>query len=252
MSFYSSIITSLLSYFLLFSIFITSFGCSSDEILVYQSETLEVVQLNTDTYIHRSFLQTESFGKVACNGLVYFNGDEAVVMDTPPDIETSSELIEWIENNQAHQIVAVVPTHFHGDCLGGLSEFHKQNIMSYGNSLTIDLCIDEGKDFPKVGFDEHFELPVGNSNIELSYQGEGHTMDNIVCYIPDEKVLFGGCLIKCQGATKGYTGDANLDEWSTTVANVKNAFSEAIVIVPGHGPSGGPEILDYTIELFKK
>ena len=151
------------------------------------------------------------------------------------------------------KIVAVVPTHFHGDCLGGLSEFHKQDILSYGNSLTIELCIDEGKPFPKIGFDEHFELPIGNTKIELSYQGEGHTMDNIVCYIPDEKILFGGCLIKCQDATQGYIGDANLDEWKYHRHQCKECiFRSRLSSYLDMELPEALKILDYTIELFKK
>ena len=40
------------------------------------------------------------------------------------------------------------------------------------------------------------------------YFGEGHTKDNIMGYFTEDQALFGGCLIKKVGASKGYLGDA--------------------------------------------
>jgi metallo-beta-lactamase class B len=64
-------------------------------------------------------------------------------------------------------------------------------------------------------------------------------------------VLFGGCLIKECQATKGFIGDANLGEWSKTVEQVKRQFPKVQQVIPGHGKPGGPELLEYTISLFK-
>lgn len=70
-------------------------------------------------------------------------------------------------------------------------------------------------------------------------------------YIPDEHVLFGGCLIKSMGASKGYLGDAVVSEWSATVANIKKAYPDVKIVVPGHGAVGGSELLVYTTSLFE-
>ncbi len=95
------------------------------------------------------------------------------------------------------------------------------------------------------------EVPVGNKKVINAFFGEGHTIDNIVSYFPHDKVLFGGCLIKTLGASKGYLGDANVNDWSKTVLAVKSKYGKAKVIIPGHGKPGNSELLDYTIELFK-
>ena len=85
----------------------------------------------------------------------------------------------------------------------------------------------------------------------VKYPGEGHTPDNVVAYYKKDRVLFGGCLIKEMGATKGFLGDANVKEWSATVEKVKKMFPKTQIVVPGHGNSGNQKLLDYTIELFK-
>ncbi|MGE0492978.1 MAG: MBL fold metallo-hydrolase [Vulcanimicrobiota bacterium] len=82
--------------------------------------------------------------------------------------------------------------------------------------------------------------------------GRGHSFDNVVTYLPAEKVLFGGCLLKARGAGKGNLADADVAAWPTTVAAVRQAFAEAEFVVPGHGRWGGPELLDYTIEMFSQ
>jgi metallo-beta-lactamase class B len=51
-------------------------------------------------------------------------------------------------------------------------------------------------------------------------------------------------------AGKGNLADANLKEWSNTVGKIKEKFSSAKIVVPGHGRSGGIELLDFTINLF--
>ena len=82
------------------------------------------------------------------------------------------------------------------------------------------------------------------------YFGEGHTKDNIVGYFPADKTLFGGCLIKKVGAGNGNLEDANTDNWSKTVRKIKRKYHSAEIVIPGHGKSGGIELLDYTIQLF--
>jgi metallo-beta-lactamase class B len=83
------------------------------------------------------------------------------------------------------------------------------------------------------------------------YLGEAHSKDNIVTWVPKEKILFGGCMIKSLGASRGYLGDANLQQWSPTVEKVKKAFSNAAIVIPGHGSHGTTELLDYTIKMFQ-
>ncbi|MEZ4957420.1 MAG: hypothetical protein R2825_27935 [Saprospiraceae bacterium] len=100
-------------------------------------------------------------------------------------------------------MVGVVVTHFHDDCLGGLNEFHNKQIPSYTSFKTIELAKLEDNPEPLNGFDDYLELKVGNKKVINQFLGEGHTKDNIVSYFPAEKVLFGGCLIKTLGASKG-------------------------------------------------
>jgi len=61
---------------------------------VYQSETLTIRKILEHIFQHISFLNTEDFGKVSCNGVVLTNKNEAVVFDIPVDDTASFELID--------------------------------------------------------------------------------------------------------------------------------------------------------------
>lgn len=218
---------------------------------VYKSKDLIVTQIAPNSFEHVSFLQTNDFGYVPCNGLIVRNSNEVIVFDTPTNNKSAEELIKWIQETLHCKINAIIPTHFHDDCLGGLKAFDESNIPSYAYVKTIELAKANNYAVPQNSFSDSLVLRVGKEYIVAKFFGEGHTKDNVVGYFPSEKVMFGGCLIKELDASKGYLGDANLTEWSNTVEKVKQSYPQVKLIIPGHGAYGNQKLLDYTIKLFK-
>jgi metallo-beta-lactamase class B len=220
---------------------------------IYKTETLEVHKISDHVYTHISFLQTESFGRVACNGMIIINKKQAVVFDTPADNESAAALIEFVREKLNGTIKAVVATHFHADCIGGLKMFHDNKIPSYANQRTIDILQKKAVSpvIPQNGFEQTLTLAVGSEKVYARYFGEGHTRDNCIGYFPKDKAVFGGCLIKEVGASKGNLEDANVYAWPETVSRLKQKYPDARIVIPGHGKSGGTELFDYTINLFK-
>lgn len=215
------------------------------------TEELVVMQISPNTFKHISFLQTNDFGKVPCNGLIVRDGNEVIIFDTPVDEKSAEKLIQWIKDTLKCNIKAIIPTHFHNDCLGGLKSFHENNIPSYASFKTIEQAKKNNYTVPQNGFGDSLNLTVGKEMVSAKFWGEGHTRDNVVAYFAAENVLFGGCLIKELNATKGYLGDANVAEWSATVKKVKKAYPDLRIVVPGHGAHGNKKLLDYTIKLFR-
>lgn len=218
---------------------------------VYETKSLVITKITENSFEHTSFKQTNDFGYVPCNGLIVRNSNEVIVFDTPTNDKSSEELIKWINETLHCKINAIIPTHFHDDCLGGLKAFHENNIPSYANFRTIELAKANNYVVPINSFTDSLILKVGNEKITAKFFGEGHTKDNIVGYFPSENVMFGGCLIKTIDASKGYLGDANVADWSNTVEKVKKEYPNVKIVVPGHGDFGNSKLLDYTIKLFK-
>lgn len=219
--------------------------------VVYKSDDLVITQISKNSFEHISYLQTQDFGNVPCNGLIVSNSNETIIFDTPTNDKSSEELIRWLRDTLHYKINAVIPTHFHDDCLGGLKAFQKYNIPSYAYFKTIAFARDHNFAIPQNSFNDSLILKVGNETIIAKFFGEGHTRDNVVGYFPSEHIMFGGCLIKELEANKGYLGDANVDAWSDTVEKVKQEFPDVKIVIPGHGEYGNKKLLDYTINLFK-
>ncbi|MTI41079.1 subclass B1 metallo-beta-lactamase [Fulvivirga lutimaris] len=219
---------------------------------LYKSENLVIEKTTPNLYLQITYLNTDDYGKVACNGAIYISNNEAVIFDTPSDSISSIELINYVKNELKSSIKAVVINHFHIDCLGGLKEFHAENIPSYASNKTIVLAKEDNQEVPQNGFDKADTLTIGNQKIINTFFGEAHSKGNIISYIPSEKALFGGCQVKALGAGKGNLNSANIHEWPNSIENIKKAYSEIQFVVPGHGKIGGAELLDFTIQMFEE
>lgn len=73
-------------------------ACAKSEI--YSSEALLIYRISDHVYVHVSYLHTEEWGTVPCNGMIITHANEAVVLDTPTDDGSSLELINWIVPNR--------------------------------------------------------------------------------------------------------------------------------------------------------
>jgi metallo-beta-lactamase class B len=230
------------------------FSCKSAEVVdkSYTSNNIIIKKVKDHVYQHTTFLETEDFGKVPCNGMIVFDGKEAIIFDTPVDDATSMELISWVKDSLDCKVKAIIPTHFHFDCLGGLGAFHEQGIPSYALNRTIVTAKSKNYPTPKNGFDNLLKLKVGSKEVIAEFNGEGHTRDNIIGYFPSEKIMFGGCLVKELNAGKGNLEDANVSDWSETVTKLKEKYPDTEVIIPGHGKTGDKTLLDYTAQLFER
>tara|TARA_R110002073_G_scaffold139232_2_gene289317 strand:+ start:88263 stop:89063 length:801 start_codon:yes stop_codon:yes gene_type:complete len=221
--------------------------------VLYKTENLIIEKLSDHVYMHTSFLNTDDFGRVACNGMLLIDKNEAVVFDTPTTNESSKELITYINEQLNAKITTIIPTHFHDDCVGGLEAFLEKDIPSQASSKTIGLLKKNAYPYADQirSFDTSFTMKIGESNFLAQYFGEGHTEDNIVAYYPKDQALFGGCLLKATDASKGYLGDANPEQWSETVRLIKSSYPDLKIVIPGHGKWGNTALLDYTIKLFE-
>jgi metallo-beta-lactamase class B len=224
---------------------------AKNEIII--SEGLSLVRLSDNLYQHISDFEYEST-IVKCNGLIYINGKEAIICDTPTNEIFSRQLLDWFnKNHPGIRIKAIIANHFHADCVGGLREFHRAGIKSYGHVLGPELMKLKKDTFniPQNLFSSRLEIKVGDKKIVNYHPGEAHTRDNIITWIPSESTVFGGCMVKSMNAGKGNLADANVTAWPATIKKIKVLCPEAKTIVPGHGDAGGQELLDYTIKLFE-
>ncbi|MHC4442126.1 MAG: subclass B1 metallo-beta-lactamase [Planctomycetota bacterium] len=217
------------------------------------SEDVIVEEISPGIWLHTTYMHVQGYGKVGANGLIIINGQIAIMIDLPWTNKQTGILFDWVNRKHHANIHTVVPTHSHVDCAGGLTEAHRRGADSIALKKTIRLMAQANTPLAKKGFDEKMDLEVGDLSIELSHIGGGHTVDNIVAWIEDCKVLFAGCLLKGLGCeTIGNTVDADLKSYPETLVRMIKEYGEAMVVVPGHGKPGGLELIDHTENLLKQ
>ncbi len=224
--------------------------CKSPKMdLTYNSEALKIIPVTENSYMHVSNLRLSNGAVFACNGLIYVNDGSAIIFDTPTDHKTTEKLIGHLRDTNKLKVVGLVVNHFHDDCIGGISAFHQLQIPTFGSQKTIDQ-IAELSLKPTNGFNAFLTLKVGSGEVVNRFFGAAHTKDNIVSYIAQDELLFGGCMLKSLHASKGNLDDADITEWANTVSKIKEAYPNLKIVIPGHGDPGDSSLLDYTIELF--
>ncbi|MFC1490364.1 subclass B1 metallo-beta-lactamase [Candidatus Latescibacterota bacterium] len=216
------------------------------------SDDLELIKLSENAYIHVSYLELQGNGRTPANGLIFINDSKAFIIDTPWNDELTKALIDWMQNNLNVEVVGMIATHSHEDCMGGLNEIHRRGIQSYASMLTYEIAEREKLPLPQNVFNKKISLDNVGKQIIAGYYGAGHAVDNIVVWVPSEKILFGGCMVKTLGARGlGNISDADYDQWPNTLKSVLEEYPDAEIVIPGHGPHGGIELIHHTIELFE-
>jgi len=91
------------------------------------------------------------------------------------------------------------------------------------------------------------KVDLGGVVVEIWHPGSGHTRGDTIAWVEAEKVLFSGDLVEYEAGV--YTGDAQLEEWPTTLEALRALNAQAIV--PGRGdamkgPADVNKAQDYT------
>lgn len=224
-------------------------GFSQDNIIRI-SDNLELIKISANAYVHVSYSYLPSYGRVASNGLLFMNGKEAFLFDTPMTDSLTMDLVSFIKDSMKLKIAGFVPNHWHADCIGGLGYLQDQKIESYANQMTIDFTRLKNLPIPDHGFTDSMEIHPGNKLIKCYYLGAAHSLDNIVVWIPSEKILFPGCMVKSLDSKNlGNTVDGDLIAYPKTIDALIRKFPTAKIVIPGHGHFGGLELLTHTKEL---
>ena len=90
-------------------------------------------------------------------------------------------------------------------------------------------------------------IDLGGVTVQIWSPGHGHTRGDTIAWVADEKVLFSGDLVEYEAGV--YTGDAQLEEWPTTLEALRALKPEFIVPGRGEAMKGNADVnkaLDYT------
>ncbi|MEV0119111.1 MBL fold metallo-hydrolase [Streptomyces sp. NPDC050844] len=185
-------------------------------------------------------------------------GDDAVaVVDTAATERRARALRAAIAVRTPLEVRTVVTTHHHGDHHFGNSvvaphatvvshEVTRTEMARRGLAMREVWPGTQWGDIrlalPTLTFRERATLHVGALTAELIHVGPAHTTSDIVVWLPQQRVLFAGDVL-----LPGCTPFVLMGSLSGTLEAITRLRAlDPAVVVGGHGPVAGPEVLDAT------
>lgn len=213
---------------------------------------LKISHLTGDFYVFTTY---KMFGtkKQSANGMYLVTNDGVVLFDSPWDTSPFQPLLDSITVRHNKKVIINIATHSHEDRTSGLEFFGNKGIKTYTTRLTDEISKENGRPRAEFIMDKDTLFSVGQYKFQTYYGGEGHTKDNIVIWFDDEKILYGGCLVKSIDAIDlEYVGEANIKEWSKTIKKVKRKCKNPKFIITGHHNWKSTKTLQHTLKLIKQ
>lgn len=213
---------------------------------------LKIAPLTNDFYVYTTY-NTYEGNKLPANGMYLLSNNGVVLFDTPWDTTQFQPLLDSIKARHNKNVIFCIATHWHSDRTEGLEYYKKQGIKTYTTSLTDELSKKSDKKRAEYLIEKDTVFTIGQHSFETYYPGQGHTEDNIVIWFDNEKILYGGCLIKGADAKNlGYLGDANKTTYYASLKNVEKKFKAPKYIIITHSEWDNINSLEHSIKLAKK
>ena len=185
-----------------------------------------------------------------------------VVVDPGSSVHTGNMLLREIRKVTDKPVIAVFDTHIHGDHWLGNDAIKRAfpDADIYAHDKTISM-IDAGEgqtwldlmhnmtkgatdgtkivnagDALKGGED----LSIGGHQFQIIHRGQAHTLTDIMILYKEDNVLFAGDNVSYERIIR--LADGSFKGNIETIDVAKNL--NPAIVVPGHGKTGGPEIMD--------
>ncbi|MEV7559745.1 MBL fold metallo-hydrolase [Streptomyces sp. NPDC089795] len=157
---------------------------------------------------------------------------------------------------------ALVNTHFHGDHTFGNHLFPEAVVIAHEQTRAMmdlaglhltglwpDVCWgDLELTLPDVTYRDALTLHIGGVRAELFHAGPAaHTTNDTAVWLPEQRVLFAGDLVMSGTAPFCLMGSVS----GSLAAMERLRALGAETVVPGHGPVGGPELIDANVAYFR-
>ncbi|MEV6175008.1 MBL fold metallo-hydrolase [Streptomyces sp. NPDC051954] len=209
-----------------------------------------------------AFVQPDGGWCLSNAGLVVGDGGRSVLVDTAATEARARRLREEVLRCAGAPPRTLVNTHFHGDHTFGNHLFPEAAVVAHEQtrsdmaaaglhltSLWPDVCWgDIELALPEITYRDALTLHSGGVRVELLHLGPAsHTTNDTAVWLPEQRVLFTGDVVMsgvtpfCVMGSVGGSLDA-LDRMRGL---------DPLVVVPGHGPVGGPEVIDANEAYFR-
>ncbi len=200
------------------------------------------------------------------NSVVYVGPAHVTVIGATWTPEVAAELALEIRKVTSLPIREVVNPNYHTDRAGGNAYWRSIGAEIVSTRMTADAMRsgwDEVVAFTRSGIPAYPTLPLvmptvvhdGNfalqgGRVQAKYLGASHTADGIFVYFPEEKVLYGNCILKQELGNLKY---ADISEYPRTLERLKALRLDFDTIIAGHQDAlHEPGLIEHYQELLRK
>ncbi|WP_299471589.1 MBL fold metallo-hydrolase [uncultured Roseibium sp.] len=208
-----------------------------------------------------------AFSADGCSNTGVIVGERGVlIVDAQATPELAAKVLEKIREKTDKPIKQVVLTHFHADSTLGAQAFDAGEIVASDLTrrmmdtrgaeeilvardrlpgLFSGLPSNVGVSLPSMTIASSMSIDLGNLDVRLMHLGRGHTMGDVLVWVPGSSVIFAGDLV--QTSSVPYCGDAHLADWPRALDRI-TAFRPT-ALMPGRGRSAiGASAVAHAIE----
>ncbi|WPM32674.1 MBL fold metallo-hydrolase [Hydrogenobacter sp. T-2] len=199
------------------------------------------------------------------NAFAVLTEDGWVVIDALSTPELSKEFVDNLMRVRKAPIKYAIITHYHPDHWYGAKTYkelgakivaHKK-LMDFYQSGEAQLALENAKQRfgdlfksvvlvpPDIVVEDKYTLKVGGKTFEVIYMGPAHTDNDLVVYMPSEKVLFTGDLVLYNRIP--FMGDRGASSKGLVEALHKIKKMDAKVILGGHNEPMDMSAVDFTL-----
>jgi len=199
------------------------------------------------------------------NSVVYIGVKSVTIVGATWTPETAQLLEKEIGKVTSKPISDVINTNYHPDRAGGNAYWKGIGTQIVATQMTYDLLARDWESMvnstrsampnypllplvlPTATHPGNFELQGGR--VKTLYLGPSHTPDGIFVYFPEEKLLYGGCILKEQIGNLAF---ADVAEYRKTLHKLQQLNLDIKTIVAGHWSAvHGPELIGQYLALLE-
>jgi len=230
------------------------YGLAFGQVRPADTVQLKPIQVAPHTYFVQGFpeMGNSSNQNFISNAGFVVTPAGVVVVDALGSPILAQKLIAEIKKITPQKIVAVIVSHYHADHVYGLQEFKKIGAKIYAqgegrNYLSSEIAkqrlIASRINFAPwvndktqlisadIWVDQKTKLTVGGVDFLIGRVGPAHAPEDLMVYVPSEKVLFAGDLV-FRGRIP-FVGNANSKGWLFALDEIEKLNPN--VVIPGHG-----------------
>ncbi|MGW2233342.1 MBL fold metallo-hydrolase [Streptomyces sp. NPDC001759] len=210
-----------------------------------------------------AFVQPDGGWCVNNAGLLVGADGHTVLVDTAATERRARRLRAEVLRTVAVPPRTLVTTHFHGDHTFGHRHFPEALVVAHDNArihmaaaglglTTLWPGVDWGDiapTLPHLTYRDTLTLHLGDDRAELIHLGPAaHTTGDTAVWLPRQRVLFTGDVVM-----NGVTPFCLMGSVYGSLAALRHLRAlDPLTVVPGHGPVGGPELIDADEEYFHR